>query len=110
MQELNQTLTKIQQLLAERNWSLYKLAKEAKIPYSSLNSLFQKNNHPTIVTLEKICTGLHITMAEFFSPDTPYRNVDPVVTPQEKSILDIFRTLDPSQQKKYLAIMELLKD
>jgi len=49
--ELNKLLTKIQQLLDERNWSLYKLSKESHIPYSSLNSLFLKNNQPTVVTL-----------------------------------------------------------
>lgn len=110
MTELNQTLIKIQQLLNERNWSLYKLAKEANIPYSSLNSLFQKNNHPTIVTLEKICSGFHITMAEFFAQETPYRNTEPVVTPQEKHILDVFRSLNTMEQKKYIAIMEVLRD
>ena len=51
---MNDTLMKIQKLMNERNWSLYKLAKESDIPYSSLNSLFLKNNQPTLSTLEKI--------------------------------------------------------
>ena len=68
--ELNHTLTKIKHLLDERNWTLYKLAKEAGIPYSSLNALFLKNNQPTIATLEKICGGFHITLSEFFADDS----------------------------------------
>ena len=56
---MNDTLMKIQKLMNERNWSLYKLAKESDIPYSSLNSLFLKNNQPTLSTLEKICKGFH---------------------------------------------------
>ena len=54
--ELNKTLTKINLLLEQRHWSMYRLAKESGIPYSSLNSLFQKNNQPTISTLEKYAT------------------------------------------------------
>lgn len=63
---MNTTLKKIMDLLEERQWTIYRLAKESGIPYSSLNSLFQKNNQPTISTLEKICAGFHITMCEFF--------------------------------------------
>lgn len=71
--KLNKLLTKIQELLDERNWTLYRLSKEANIPYSSLNSLFLKNNQPTVSTLEKVCDGFHITLSEFFAEDTPYR-------------------------------------
>ena len=37
----NITLMKLELLMNERNWSVYKLAKESDIPYSSLNNLFQ---------------------------------------------------------------------
>lgn len=63
----NFVLLRIKELLHQRNWSLYKLAREADIPYSSLNSLFQKNNYPTITTVEKICSGFHISMSQFFA-------------------------------------------
>ena len=69
--KLNKLLIKIQELLDERNWTLYRLSKESNIPYSSLNSLFLKNNQPTVSTLEKVCDGFHITLSEFFSDDTP---------------------------------------
>lgn len=62
----NYVLTRIRELLVQRNWTLYKLSQEACIPYSSLNSLFQKNNQPTIATLEKICMGFHISISQFF--------------------------------------------
>lgn len=64
--EQNYVLTRIREMLDQRNWSLYKLSQETGIPYSSLNSLFQKNNQPTITTLEKICAGFHISMSQFF--------------------------------------------
>lgn len=108
--ELNKLLSKIQQLLDERNWTLYKLAKESHIPYSSLNSLFLKNNQPTVATLEKICHGCHITLAEFFSEDTPYRNETPIITEDEQQILDAFRGLTKKDRQKYLAILKILNE
>ena len=107
--ELNKLLTKVQQLLDERNWSLYRLAKESHIPYSSLNSLFLKNNQPTVVTLEKICNGFHITLSEFFSDDTPYRCETPIITEDEQHILDTFRGLSNKDKQKYLEIIDILK-
>ncbi len=62
----NTTLLKIELLMSERGWSLYKLAKESDVPYSSLRNLFHRNTEPTITTLRKICKGLNITLAEFF--------------------------------------------
>lgn len=107
--ELNKLLTKIQQLLDERNWSLYKLSKESHIPYSSLNSLFLKNNQPTVATLEKICNGFHITLSEFFSDNTPYRNETPIITEEEQKILDSFRSLSNKDKQKYLEIITILQ-
>ena len=107
--ELNKLLVKIQYLLDERNWSLYKLSKEANIPYSSLNSLFLKNNQPTVATLEKICVGFHITLAEFFLDNTPYRNETPIITDEEQQILDAFRGLNNKNKQKYLEIINILQ-
>ena len=65
--KLNNTLLRIQELLELKKWTIYKLSKESDIPYSSLNSLFLKNNQPTISTLEKICNGFNISLSDFFS-------------------------------------------
>lgn len=107
--ELNKLLSKIQSLLDERNWSLYKLSKESNIPYSSLNSLFLKNNQPTVVTLEKICNAFHITLSEFFSDETPYRNEIPIITNEEQQLLKNFRELSKKDKQKYIEIINILK-
>lgn len=90
---MNEVLTRIQTLMDERNWTLYKLAQEANIPYSSLSSLFQKNNQPTISTLEKICQGLHISIAEFFSDRPPYREPTDTYSEEEKALIRDYRKL-----------------
>lgn len=58
---------RIRQLMNERNWTEYKLAKEAKLSQSTIANLFNRNTVPTIATLEAICAGFGITLAQFFA-------------------------------------------
>lgn len=108
MIETNQTLQKIEQLMKERNWSIYKLALESDIPYSSLNSLFHKNNQPTISTLEKICAGFHISMYEFFLDYPPYREETHKLDKNETIIIETYRSMEARDQKLLLQIAKLM--
>jgi transcriptional regulator with XRE-family HTH domain len=98
--ELNKTFQKIQKLLEQRGWTLYKLSKETNIPYSSLHSLFEKNNQPTISSLEKICAGFHISMSEFFSDEPPYREETYALSAEEKEIIQAVKSM--SGREKHL--------
>ena len=53
----------IQDLCKERSWTYYRLAKEADIPYSTLNNMVNRTNIPTIPTLQKLCDAFGITLA-----------------------------------------------
>ena len=59
-------LKRVTQLREERNWTLYRLAKEADISYSTLSNTFHRNNVPSVSTLMRICEGFGITLSEFF--------------------------------------------
>ena len=60
-------LERIRSLMDERKWSEYRLAKAAKLPQSTISTLFSRNNLPSLPTLEAICGGLGITMSQFFA-------------------------------------------
>ena len=62
----NWILVKLRKYLTDYNWSIYKLAKESDIPYSSLNNIFIRNTMPTVSTLMKLCNGLGVSMSDFF--------------------------------------------
>lgn len=99
MENQNPTLQKIRLLLDERNMSMYKLAQSSNIPYSSLNSMFNKNTQPSLATLEKICTGLNITMSEFFADDTPVKKNIKQYSREERELIDMYRSLRKSDKK-----------
>lgn len=60
---------RLQELMDERNWTIYKVAKEADIPWSTVRNMFKRNTDPSITTLESICRGMGITLYQFFDID-----------------------------------------
>lgn len=59
---------RILQLCGERNITINKLATMSALPPSSVkNILYGKSSDPKIRTLKKLCDGLDLSLAEFFS-------------------------------------------
>ena len=59
---------RILRLCEERNISINRLATISALPPSSIkNILYGRSVDPKILTIKKICDGLDITLAEFFS-------------------------------------------
>ena len=94
-------LKKIKQLQAERGWSTYKLAKEAKIPQSTLSNLSRRNNSPTVSTLQAICQAFGISLAQFFSS----LNED-TLTPEQCELLKNWALLSRLQKDKASAYIQ----
>ena len=59
--------SRIRELMSARNWTEYRLAIEAKLSQSTIANIFVRNTVPSIATLESICNGFGITMAQFFA-------------------------------------------
>ena len=53
---------RIKQLMEERGWTDYRLAKEANLSHSTITNVFKRNNAPTLPTLEVICSAFGITL------------------------------------------------
>lgn len=101
----NEILLKLEELLKERSWTLYRLAKESDVPYSSLSNMFARNTQPTISTLEKLCTGLGISMSTFFDTPllTPPNTV--VLTDEEKELIELYRELNTHDRELLFAYL-----
>ena len=95
-------LQKITQLRTERGWSKYKLAKEAKIPQSTLSNLSRRNNSPTVYTLEAICHAFGISLAQFFS--SMDENI--TLTPEQHELLKNWTFLSKTQKEKVTAYIQ----
>lgn len=69
-------LKKINQMRLERNWSVYRLSTESGLPQSTITNMFNRETLPSIITLQALCDGFGITMAEFFTEDTAEKDID----------------------------------
>lgn len=99
-------MERVQELCASRSWTLYRLAKESGIPYSSLSTMLHKSYVPTVPSLMKLCNGFGITMAQFFSPeDEPAK-----LTHDQLSCLKKWDALDSKSKTLALAYMQGLAD
>ena len=60
---------RIKELMKTRGWSEYRLAKESGLSQSTLANIFRRKSIPSIPTLEAICNGLGVSLAQFFAED-----------------------------------------
>lgn len=91
-------LNRIQYFLRYKHWSIYKLAKESGLSYSSLNNIFNRKTCPTLPTLEKICKGFHISLSEFFAyEENPLRS--DTLTDTEQDIINAYQSLSLKDQE-----------
>ena len=97
MVDENYIIDKIEKLCEEKQISRYRLAQRAGIAQSSISTLLNRKSMPTIQTLEKICIGLDITLAQFFAGD----NTTPDLTEEQKELLEMCNDMD--EQGKALA-------
>ncbi|MDD3416261.1 MAG: helix-turn-helix transcriptional regulator [Lachnospiraceae bacterium] len=92
-------IARVEALRAERNWSVYELAKEAELPYSTLNNLLHRTNIPTLPTLQRICDAYGISFAEFFTDE----GTDFGITLDQEDLLRLDRDLN-RQNRAYLRV------
>ena len=84
----------ITELLDERGWSKYQLAKEANISQSTISSMMKRGNNPTVSTIERCCQAFGITVAEFFNSDLREKEL----TLEERKLVSDWRRLSPDMQ------------
>lgn len=98
MQEFD-VVGRIQELCRSRSWTYYRLAKASGIPC-------QKTNVPSVPSLMKICDGLGITLAQFFSDQDETAKL----TADQKQCLGIWDRLDSTGKELASAYMLGLAD
>ena len=95
------THERLRELLAERGWSVYRLAVNCGLSESTLANIFKRNTVPSVATLEAICNGFGITLSQFFAENEMVE-----LTPELKELFDNWVNLTIEQKS---AVQQLLK-
>ena len=98
--DINQRLNS---LLKARGWSQYRLAKNCGLSESTLQNIFHRNTCPSFTTLDAICTGFGITLAQFFAEGDMVE-----LSPQLKELFDNWLSLTPEQKDAALAMIKAM--
>ena len=61
------TMRRVNDLISQRNMTLYQLAKISDVSSSTLRNTKRREGQLSIDTIERICTALGITLSEFFA-------------------------------------------
>lgn len=93
-------LGKIEQERLARGWTEYMLAESSGLTQSTISTWRRNNLQPNVASIEKICNGLGITLAQFFN-----ESETAILTAEQKSILDLWKKLSPKQRS---AVLEML--
>lgn len=100
--ELNQ---KLQNMMEERGWSAYRLAKESHLSESTIINLFRRNTLPTIPTLEAICGAFGITLSQFFAESEMVE-----LTPEIKSVFENWTSLTVEQKHAVQLLLQSMNN
>ena len=95
---------RIRQLMAELNWSEYRLAIESGLSQSTVANIFNRNTTPSVVTLESICKGLGITLAQFFAEGDMVE-----LTPEQREMFQAWSTLSKEQKEVLRQLILVMK-
>ena len=96
---------RIKQLMDEREWTIYRLAKESNIPWSTLRNIFKHNNDPSIFTLECICKGFGMTLPQFFDVENQMG-----LTAEQRQLINQWSKLDEPKKQLIIELLEALNE
>lgn len=97
------THSKLRQLMSERGWTAYRLAKESGLSESTLANIFKRNTVPSISTLEAVCAAFGISLAQFFAEQDLVE-----LTPELKELFDNWVSLTPEQKQAALQMLRAM--
>ena len=83
------------ELYDKKQMSMYALSKKMGISRSSLSNLKKRGSTPTFYTLDRICDGLGITLAQFFSDDIGKLEL----SSELKKVLEIWESLTDKEKE-----------
>ena len=96
---------RIKELMEERGWTEYRLAKEANLSHSTVSNMFNRNNAPTLPTIEAVCRAFGLTLVQFFSEgDSPAE-----LTEEQRNLFAKWSTMTDEQKKALLQLMNTMK-
>ena len=96
---------RIRELMAQRQWSEYRLAIASGLSQSTIANIFSRNTTPSIATLESICSAFGITLAQFFSDGEMVE-----LTPEQREMFSAWSSLSTHKKEALSHLIQVMKN
>ena len=100
------TKNRIKQLMNQRQWTLYELARRSGLAQTTLANMWRRNNEPSIPSLRLICNAFGITLTQFFSEEDG-RPVE--LNDEQRELLQHWSVLSSTQKILITQLMEEMR-
>ena len=92
---------RIKELCDKQQITKYRLSQMTGVTQTVLSRIMKGENVPTIQTIEKICSALNISLAQFFAKDEN----PPDLTAEQKEIIETWNGLTPEERERLMKII-----
>ena len=96
--------TRIQELMEERGWTIYELAKRSGLAQTTISNMWKRNTEPSSPSLRAICDGFGITLAQFFAEGNLVE-----LTPEQQQFFMRWAALTPEQKEMLMKLVTSMK-
>ena len=94
---------RLEELMKIKGWSMYRLAKEAGLSWSTVRNVFKRGTDPTIGSLEIYCKALNVSLSQFFDIDNSFG-----LTDEQRRLIDMWAALEEKDQQLVIKLLESL--
>ncbi len=94
---------RILKLMHDRNWTKYRLSKEAGLSNYTISLIEKRGTTPTVNTIQSICDAFGISLSQFFSE---YHTKELPLTSKQRVLVDKFGGLDDETQELFLKLID----
>ena len=92
---------RVKELCDKQQITTYRLSQMTGVTQTVLSRIMNRKNIPTIQTLEKICSALNISLAQFFAKDES----QPDLTAEQREIIETWNGLNPEERDRLIKIV-----
>lgn len=104
--DTSKVLDHLKELMSEKDISRFELSGKTGVPLSTIYNMMKRRTMPSIDTLDKLCTGLNISLSQFFNG----ADEQICLNNDEKEFVLSFRQCDMEMQGRPKAYLDGMKD
>lgn len=95
---------RLKDLMDERGLNMYTLAKRSNVSWNTIKNFYARDSKPTLTTIELLCDGLGITLAQFF--DEGGNSVS--LTAEQQYVLDRWSRISDEEKQIISGMLDVM--